>query len=101
VLALSREQIQQMTAPWTCPKCGNRNSAGEMLCLSCGDHRQPVAATPPLENTERPGLPEPPAEKDRRGTTITERRACARRGAADRCKFLIIGIEIRRTRRNN
>jgi hypothetical protein len=50
VLTLSREQIAQATAPWTCSACGNHNSYAEVACISCGAARK--QAPPPM-----PGQP--------------------------------------------
>ena len=46
VAQLTREQIEETIAPWTCPSCGNRNAFTEHLCLSCGAARRP--GPPPL-----------------------------------------------------
>ena len=50
VAQLTREQIEEATAPWTCPSCGNRNAFTENSCLSCGAVRR--QGPPPL-----PGQP--------------------------------------------
>jgi hypothetical protein len=40
VLALTEEQIRAMKEPWTCERCGNRNSPEESHCLSCDARRR-------------------------------------------------------------
>ena len=59
VLNLTREQIEHVTAPWTCTACGNRNSAAENACLSCGAARK--QAPPPLPGQAAPAATPPPA----------------------------------------
>lgn len=49
VLAYTREQIQEATAPWACVHCNNRNPANTATCLSCASSR--AAAPPPLPAT--------------------------------------------------
>jgi hypothetical protein len=61
VLQLTREQIVELTSPWTCPACGNKNAPSEKGCLACGTGRnaQPprLPAEPSMPSTPPP-LPE-------------------------------------------
>jgi hypothetical protein len=59
VLTLTREQIEHATAPWTCTACGNRNSASEKACLSCGTARK--QEPPPLPGQAAPAATPLPA----------------------------------------
>jgi hypothetical protein len=52
VAKLTREQVQQITAPWLCPSCRNLNSATEKTCLACGAARQ--QGPPPIPGTSAP-----------------------------------------------
>ncbi len=40
ILELSREEIEQALAPWTCGGCSNANPSSEAACLGCGVARQ-------------------------------------------------------------
>lgn len=63
VLRLTREQIEQVTAPWTCASCNNRNSHSERACVSCGTARGATTPPPPLPSTSAPDAEtaQPPA----------------------------------------
>ena len=40
LLQMSREEIEQALAPWSCGACSNTNPSGEAACLGCGAARQ-------------------------------------------------------------
>lgn len=66
VLRLTREQIEQVTVPWSCTVCNNRNPASERACVSCGNARGASTPPPPLPGTVpaiEAGTPPPPPER--------------------------------------
>jgi hypothetical protein len=39
ILDYSREALMEAMRPWSCPACGNRNSAGQTICVAWGAQR--------------------------------------------------------------
>jgi hypothetical protein len=60
VLQFTREQILASVQPWTCVKCGNRNSSTESQCLSCGASKYSEPPPLPSSSASEPASFAPP-----------------------------------------